>query len=228
MIQLTRNGLQCDSDLEALRAEFASLHCIRLPQLLSADIMRRISERMESENWIVKVYDGIAQKLLLDDRLALQLLHFVCNTPDFLSVVEQITSCGTLKRFHGRVYRMRSSSDYYDNWHDDIDDDIGRLIGMSINLGPRPYSGGVFQLRQNESEEVLRELPNVIASDAILFRISSELQHRVTPIQGAESKTAFAGWFDSNSPNLLASIRHHAVVATSATCVTGEAQMTCD
>ena len=79
---------------------------------------------------------------------------------------------------------------------------------MSVNLGPRPYDGGVFQLRRRGSEDILCELPNVVPGDAILFQISKELVHQVTPVVGTEPKTAFAGWFVSSGEEFFSTIRH--------------------
>ena len=95
----------------------------------------------------------------------------------------------------GRVYRMIPGSGHYDSWHSDM---IGhRMIGMSINLSPEPYSGGVFQLRERDSEQILYEVANTGLGDAILFRLADHLQHRITDVDGTIPKTAFAGWFQS-------------------------------
>src|SRR5262249_58599579 len=73
----------------------------------------------------------------------------------------------------------------------------GRLVGMSANLSTEIYSGGVFQLRDSRTEQLLCEMPNTGLGDAILFRIASPLQHRITEAEGAVPKTAFSGWFRS-------------------------------
>jgi hypothetical protein len=80
-------------------------------------------------------------------------------------------------------------------------------VGMSINLGRRPYQGGVFRLRDEASGAVLCDLPNTSQGDAIFFRVSPTLKHMVTPIQGTEPKIAFAGWFRSGAMGFYASVR---------------------
>ena len=120
------------------------------------------------------------------------------NTPPFLELVRRITHCDQITWFGGRVYRMEPSPDYFDSWHADTGTTHqDRLVGMSINLGARPYQGGVFRLRDEASGTILCELPNTTRGDAIFFRISSALKHMVTPVGGIEPKTAFAGWFRS-------------------------------
>jgi hypothetical protein len=54
-------------------------------------------------------------------------------------------------------------------------------------------------LRQVGDERLLAEVPNLGLGDAILFRLSRGLQHRVTDVVGAHPKTAFAGWFRTDT-----------------------------
>ena len=131
--------------------------------------------------------------------------------------VERITQCGSISVFDGRIYRMAPGTDHYDSWHDDTNDN--RLVGMSVNLGSLPYLGGVFQLRKNSCEEILCEVPNVVQGDAILFRISPELKHRITPVQGTQPKTAFAGWFRSAAPDFFSELVHSAAHQYSCTAL---------
>jgi hypothetical protein len=48
---------------------------------------------------------------------------------------------------------------------------------------------------------MLAEIANTGWGDAMLFRTSKQLQHRVTDVVGNEPKTAFAGWFKSEDRN---------------------------
>ena len=68
---------------------------------------------------------------------------------------------------------------------------------MSVNLSPKPYAGGILQLREARSEEILAEIANTGLGDALFFRISPELKHRVSPVEGIVPKTAYAGWFQA-------------------------------
>jgi hypothetical protein len=55
-------------------------------------------------------------------------------------------------------------------------------------------------LRRKDSGQVLAHVANTGAGDALIFRISPHLQHRISDLEGAEPKTAFAGWFRSDLP----------------------------
>jgi hypothetical protein len=84
----------------------------------------------------------------------------------------------------------------------------GREIGMSVNLSADVYEGGVFEIRDAESERALASIANVGFGDAILFRVASTLEHRVTDVRGARPKTAFAGWFRTKF-DYLATLRRN-------------------
>jgi hypothetical protein len=66
---------------------------------------------------------------------------------------------------------------------------------MSVNLSPQVYEGGALQLKLRHSDEILQEVRNTGLGDAILFRISKDLVHRVQGVTGEHPKIAFAGWF---------------------------------
>ena len=92
---------------------------------------------------------------------------------------------------------MLPSSAHYDSWHDDINADEGRILGMSVNLSPVRFAGGAFELRGRESKNMVYRHENTGPGDALIFRLSPRLQHRVTDVVGDVPKTAFAGWFRS-------------------------------
>jgi hypothetical protein len=206
MIQLTRDGLVCSAVVKALAVQFAQTHTVRLPQLLDVNLLQLVSARLECARWIPYEHHGIGREVYLSDPVALHALHFAVNTGRFIRLVEEITGCHPIIHFLGRFYRIVPATDQGDSWHDD-NASGDRLVGMSINLSPRPYKGGVFRLRKKDSHDILCELPNVNPGDAILFRISRELEHMVTPLEGDEPRTAFAGWFISSGVDFFSSVR---------------------
>jgi 2-oxoglutarate-Fe(II)-dependent oxygenase superfamily protein len=195
MVQLSRSGLTPPSqhDLDSLRAQFARQHCIRLPGLLDPDLLSFIRHRLETAEFAERAHDDIGAELCLTHDVALDLLHFLANDKKLFELVQQLTGCARIGCFIGRIYRMVPGSGHYDSWHSDTRDN--RLIGLSLNLGTQCYDGGVFQLRERHSTDILCEVANTGAGDAILFRIARGLMHQVTSVEGTTPKTAFAGWF---------------------------------
>jgi hypothetical protein len=130
-------------------------------------------------------------------------LTFLVNDPRLVALVEQITECGRIGSFDGRIYRFVPGSRHFDSWHDDLGKN--RLVAMSLNLGREPYAGGVLQIRNRHTGAVLAEVVNRQAGDAVLFRLREDLQHQVTPLEGNAPRTVFAGWYRSEPdfPTLL-------------------------
>jgi hypothetical protein len=198
MIHLTKAGLAGAGDLVELAHQFERLHAFCLPRLLDQELLQKISVRLEHCEWITREDGAIAKEAAPSDLAPANVLNFVANTSEFLDLMRQVTGCHSIRWFGGRIYRMEPGADHFDSWHADVGTTHrDRLLGMSINLSPRPYQGGVFRLREEASADILCELSNTGPGDAICFRISSALKHMVTPLVGTEPKTAFAGWFRS-------------------------------
>jgi hypothetical protein len=206
MIQLKRFGSVLDfGDVEQLRLEFREKHCVLLPMLLEPSLLDFLLQRLSQAQWRDMKHEGIGTEVVSDDPPALSLLHFLANRPAFLDAVGQISGCGGVTWFGGRVYRFIPNSGHHDSWHDDNME--GRQVGMSINLSERGYDGGVFELRERQSKRILIRVANTGLGDATLFRISRDLKHQVTEVTGEMPKTAFAGWFQSGKQDLLSRLR---------------------
>ncbi len=198
MIQLTRTGVVfsgSESDLRRLRTQFDRDDYIILPRLFESDLLQNVLKRIESARFIPFDHKGIALEFCMEDQPTIGLLTFVANVPAFHRLIERITGCGRIGEYSGRVYRMTSCDGHYDHWHDDLCD--GRMIAMSVNLTPALFRGGAWQMRRYGAEEMLHEVHNTGLGDALLFRISPELEHCVQGVEGDIPKTALAGWFVS-------------------------------
>jgi hypothetical protein len=206
MAQLGQMGFALgDTDVAALRAEFASRQVARIPNLLDTTIVRIILKRIRDASWISRVHDGIGEELVLNDTVSIHALHFLFNISEFRSFVEEITECRPLRRFSGRIYKMNPGGEHYDHWHNDV---VGnRLVGMSVNLGDGGFGGGEFLLREHASKRLLENVANTGLGDAIVFRISRLLDHRVNSISGQEPKIACAGWFVPDQVEFTSEVR---------------------
>jgi hypothetical protein len=214
MIQLRRQGPVADKeDVERLRCQFEKKHWVILPGLLDSQLLALALSYIEQGRWRKKEVEGFYSESILEIGPAGNLLLFVCNTPAFLRVIGEITRFDCMTWFQGRVYRMKAG--HTDDWHDDTSD--GRLIAMSINLSPRGYQGGIFQMRESKSHRILMEIANTGLGDALLFRLSTDLQHQVTEVQAGEPRTAFAGWFHSTKESMRERLNGQKVIQTAST-----------
>ena len=206
LIQLARNGLLFNGtpqDLDVLRLKFARDHYVILPQLFEPALLEQILRRVHDAKFLPRDHIGIALELCMADNMTTAMLRFLPSNPAFLRIVEHITGNPHIGEFVGRVYKMESSGGHYDSWHDDCIEH--RVVTMSVNLSPRPFQGGALQLKHLHSEAILQEICNTGLGDALLFRISADLVHRVQGVIGDHPKIALAGWFtegDDLLPNL--------------------------
>ena len=197
-IQITRTGARSTlwaADVAILRAEFEASHCIRLPGLLAPDLLAALLPRIARASFEERVHEGIDsnRELWMTDKALTGVLQLLTNATPLFDLVEAVSGCGRIGSFLGRVYRVIPGHGHHDAWHDDMVG--GRLVAMSLNFGLEPFEGGVLQIRERASRRVVHEVANTGPGDAIVFRLSEALQHRITEVQGRASKTAFAGWF---------------------------------
>ena len=187
-----------------LSQQFAEQNFIRLPGILNKELLHEFHEQIESGGWQERVHDHIGTEVCASDKGLVGLLNFLMNDVDLFHFLERVTGCEKIGCFAGRVYRMVPNSGHYDSWHGDVGEN--RLLALSMNFGYEPHDGGILEIRKRRPEAAPTKVPNPGFGDAILFRISPELEHRVTNVVGSVPKTAFAGWFQSE-PDFLESLR---------------------
>jgi hypothetical protein len=196
LIQLTRKGVVftgTQGELNSLRERYERDHYVILPQLYEPRLLEEIMLRVDAAPFQTKEHEDIARELCMDDKVTAAMMEFFPNNPTFLRLVERITGQSRIGEFTGRVYRMTSSDRHFDHWHDDCTD--SRVATMSVNLSRQVFGGGALQIRRHGTKELLQEVHNTGFGDALLFRVSRDLDHQVLNVTGDIPKTAFAGWF---------------------------------
>lgn len=192
--------------LERLRAQFNQQHYSRFPALLEPGLLDFIQLQIDRGEFYERIHEGIDsnKELCLGHNPASAALVLLVNCEELFHIIQDITQCDRIGCFEGRVYRVIPGHEHHDSWHDDLLDH--RLVGMSINLGKEAYRGGILQIRDRKSGEIVTKVANVGIGDAIIFRLSHRLQHRITEVEGKASKTAFAGWFKAQ-PDFLSLLK---------------------
>lgn len=193
MLRITKSGTVfsgSDADVERARADFERQHWVRLPAILDRELLAVLHNQLGFGNFEEKTASIYAEVNVSDSALLL-----LVNNPQLFKVVEQITGCGHIGCFRGRIYRFLAGANHHLEWHSDLNG--SRLVALTVNLNRQPYKGGVLAIREAETKRVLCELPNPGFGDALLFRIDERLEHCVTGVEGAVAKIAFAGWFQS-------------------------------
>lgn len=197
MLQLDRRGIARDlavSERAVLRAHFDEHLWARLPGILDPDLLSEVQRRLARSRFVEHAHEGVhppSVDLVLPAGDVQGLLEMTVNDPAMYGAVEDITGCDTIGHFTGFVYRMLPNLGRH-NWHNDLI--LGRMIAMSINLGPGTYRGGILELRRRGSTDVIAAVENTGAGDGVIFALDPSLEHRVGPVSDGV-KTAFVGWF---------------------------------
>lgn len=200
MIQIRQNGKVQVSDLEKLRSEFARQDCVRLPQLLEPSLLDHLTRKVAGARLVTKFERDEGEefgKVLFVPQTepAVFVFHLLLNNRQLFHALEEVTQCLPIGNFFGRLHSSIAGGNHHIAWHGDNADH--RLLGLTIDLSAADYHGGVFQLRQKDSEEIIYEVPRQHLGDAFAFRISPGLQHRLTQIEGGGPRTVGVGWFRS-------------------------------
>jgi hypothetical protein len=193
-------------DLPALREQFDQEHYIRFSDFVESEILDFIQRQIDAGEFYQRVHEGIGsnKELCMAGNAGFGALLLMMNDEKLFQVIQAVAQCARIRCFEGRVYRVNAGQGHHDSWHNDVGEH--RLVGMTINLGNETYSGGTLQIRERESRRIINEAPNLNAGDAVIFRLSDKLQHRITGVEGSASKTAFAGWFKAE-PNFSIMLR---------------------
>ena len=197
-IEVTRRGLDVGAtvdEIAALREAFARDHVVRLRGFFGDRLLADFRARVRAAAFSRRVEHGVEIEHTLEEPAPLALTVVALNDPALFVVIDRITGCGPIGCFTGRVHLRRASpgGGHYFPWHTDAVQQ--RLVGLSVNLSADPFEGGVLQLRRRRSKSLIAEVENPAAGDAVLFRISRDLEHHVTPVTTAAPRLVLAGWF---------------------------------
>ena len=197
MLQISTSGVVVsgsEADIKRARIDFDKQDWVRLPAILDQDLLGVAQSQLGASQFEEKTANLYRELTVADSALPFALL-LLLNNRRLFKLVEEITGCGHIGCFRGRIYRIVPGANHHVEWHTDLNGT--RLVALSVNLTTEPYEGGILSIREAATERVLCEVTNSGFGDAILFRIDERLQHRVSDVQGTVAKTALAGWFES-------------------------------
>jgi hypothetical protein len=175
------------------RTRFTRHGYLKLAAVIEPDFLRKVTDALDRAEFYTRLHEGIGTELCASPSPLTGALELAFNDPVLFGLVDELTACGAIGCFEGRVYRMVPGEEHYDSWHSDVGED--RLVALSVNLGREPANGGVLQIRRADSPAIVADVENPTPGDAVLFRIDPAYRHRVGPVLGANPRTAYAGWF---------------------------------
>jgi hypothetical protein len=211
MLQISRNKFIEPSldELEDFRRAFAAQNYVLLPKLFDESVLAYILKNIEISKFQSRSDVGnkgeFASELTVESTTpVVHFFNLLLNNFKLFNIIEQITNCEPIGNFLGRFYRMLPNSGHYDSWHDDMGN--FSLVTLSVNFSPQIYEGGMLEMRYKDSAEIFAMIHNTGLGDGLLFRLSEDLCHRVSRIEGDKAKTAGAGQFRS-TPHFLKTLK---------------------
>ena len=188
-------SLGSQAERSDLCREFRERNCAVLRGFLQPRLLDELLPRVERTGFRPRGHGNIGTEDSMEAGGPLASLLLAANDPRLFEFVMEVTGCGSIGCFDGRVYRLDPARGHGDSWHSDVGDN--RLVAMSVNLTTSRYEGGRLQIRDQGSGEVTAEVGGTELGDAVIFRIAEHLRHRVSPVEGDVPRVAFAGWFKS-------------------------------
>jgi len=204
MIAVTPAGPKIveDDQWAEQRETFKQRHCVLFKDFVDQRVLRRLrlwraqaSEEFRTREIVERNLAVTGEWQLPQETSAAGFLFLLLNQPRLFAAIKQFTgSSEDIRCFLGRYYeRVPHREHYVDVFHSDAD--RGRLFGLSINLSEQPFVGGEFEIRCRSAGGIHHTIAAWKFGDAILFRISRSLQHRIRPVTGTVARCCYAGWF---------------------------------
>lgn len=195
MLQISKTATTVnlsDQELLRLQKQWQEKHFIHLPGLIEPGLLEGVRKALGRGTFLKQKHEGVdATESVLKRDSTITMLEMMAGEPTFSNAISNITGAKPVGHFLGRVYNISKSD--HDDWHDDAGADY--LMAMSINFSPKPYKGGYLELRDKETKKIFGNVQNLGPGDALIFEISKDLEHKITPVKGNHPKIAFAGWF---------------------------------
>lgn len=180
---------------EKLRETFRDCHVIAIPGFLDVGFVSLLRGFLEKSVFRAQPIVQLGERHVeAPPGIIGKALTAGLRRPNLLRFLEETTDCGVLGSVEGELATYTPQPRQALSWHDDRNDPRRRLA-ITINLGDAYYEGGTFELRKKHSGQLLCWHTHRAVGDALIFRVSDDLEHRVVPVLAGGPRHVYAGWF---------------------------------
>ena len=188
-----------ENKIEKYKQEYAETGCVFLPGFLEKNTLQNLLNKIEKNTFQTRLEGGEDNKFgkvlaLPRENVTVFLFTAVLNDPGVFKSIRDITDCGPIGNFVGRIHRSNAGEDHEIGWHTDTSDN--RLLAVTLSLGTDRYSGAKLEIRERVSKKMIREFGQLEAGDAVIFKIDPQLEHRLSVLESGR-RTVGVGWFRS-------------------------------
>ncbi len=195
-VQLASDGVTFVDQAEgAVAAAFAERSAVVLSGLLDPEFRRMIAPALRHP-FVEQRIDGAPGMRQVEPGIqpASRALELALRRAPMLRWLERVADCGPLNHVEGEIAEHRAGGEDYLSWHQDTHKP-GRKLALVIDLSDTPYAGGMFELRDRESKDMLVQHHHNQPGSALLFRIADTLEHRVLSVTDGGPRRVFASAF---------------------------------
>lgn len=181
---------------QCLASAFKNQFAAQLHSVVRPEILQELSVLINKAPFHVQSHGVLGEDDNLNFTPIVVVLQYLLTDTSLLRNIEQIATLpkGSILRLISRVYRMRPHLDT-DGWHNDVNPKQRRLLAFSLQLNTDTLIGGNLLLRRSGRRRHYYTTPNLRHGDMNVFRISSDLEHKVSSLKGCANRIVYAGWF---------------------------------
>lgn len=195
-VQIASDTVRFTDDGETkVAAALAARPAVLLSGLLDP-AFRRMIDPLLRRPFVAQTVDGAPGMRQIEPGIqpASRALELAVRRAPLLRWLERVAGCGPLERVEGEVAAHRPGGEDYLSWHQDTHKP-GRRLALVIDLSDAAYEGGMFELRDKATGQMLVRHHHREAGSALLFRIADTLEHRVLPVTAGGPRRVFACGF---------------------------------
>ena len=178
---------------EKYREAFAERRSIFCRNVFEPDFLALLSAFVERASYTREGVDNLLFRTIEQPPRSGGAISLALRRPNLLRWIERVTDCEPLATVSGRVAQIEANPDTTLDWHNDMREPL-RRIGITINLGSKPYEGGAFELRERDGG-MLTTHRHVEQGGALIFDVGRHYLHRVLPVTSGGPRRVYTGWF---------------------------------
>ncbi|MEO9131885.1 MAG: 2OG-Fe(II) oxygenase [Sphingomonas sp.] len=178
---------------ESLAGGFARYRAIACADAIEPRLLSSLMRLCREGDFKSDEVKGLGHREVESPQRAGRVINLALKRTALISWLEGVAGCGPLGNVEGRVVRAVANNHDQLVWHDDLDDPRRRL-GITINLSEQRYEGGLFELRDKVTHDVLTTHLHLEPGTALVFDVAPDIEHRVLPVTAGGPRCVYTGW----------------------------------
>ena len=208
VVRYRRDGqvvLGSEAAMAEARDEFAARHVVRLPGFLDPELAESVRQGIERDGFLdtgpemkgrpagpaMGAYQGSRLAEDLRPGETTRLFEALSTNTALLEAFQRVSGSPSL-RGAGRVFRILPTGVDLP-WHTDTEG--GRILDLAIGLQWEPVLGGLFEMRDPDTEAVFNDIPPLAPGDGLLIRLSDKIEHHFKGVRGDVPLCIYSGKF---------------------------------